>query len=314
MLEKLYAPMVSRQQSVQNASASGSSRSLAKTIAFVNQKGGSGKTTITQNLAVCLALQHDKRVLCVDLDPQGNLGQSLHSEPISTTRTADRLLLVPSAKIAEYIIPVRPQIDLIPNRYQRDLRENVERLPFTENLLRRHLHRLREKYDYILIDTPAGLSRSTQAGVEVADQVVIVVSCGSYALKGASALVSWVTELCSKGGRKPPELRVVLNNYDERQRFDRELRREVEYIFGESLFQSQIRNSMRIVEAAAQAMSVIEYPQASIGATDFKRLGRELLGLPLSAPSISLETDTPETAVSVPEKKLTDSGKLRLVS
>jgi chromosome partitioning protein len=284
MLENTPAPVDPDQLRKKNAPPPGSSlRTKAQVIAFVNQKGGTGKTTITQNLAVCLAQEHHQRVLCLDLDPQGNLGHSLVTEPIITTRTADRLLLVPTASIGEYIIPARAAVDLIPNRYQRDLRENVERLPLSENLLRRHLSHILTLYDFILIDTPAGLNRTTRAGIDVANQIILVVSCGSYTLRGISSLVSWIGDISAMQGRRTPALRVVLNYYDERQRFDRELARELQAVFGESLFQTRIRPSVRIVEAAARSMSVIEYLPTNGGAADFRQLSREILGLPLNA-------------------------------
>src|SRR5215470_689116 len=76
----------------------------ARILAFVSQKGGAGKTTIAQNLAVCFGLYHDKRVLCVDLDSLGNLGQALLNYQIDTPKTADRLLVVPKANVNEYIV------------------------------------------------------------------------------------------------------------------------------------------------------------------------------------------------------------------
>ncbi|HEY8458911.1 MAG TPA: AAA family ATPase, partial [Blastocatellia bacterium] len=137
----------------------------AKIIAFVNQKGGAGKTTVAQNLAVCFGLRHNKRILCVDLDPQGNLGHGLVYDQINNPKTADRMLVVPKVDIDEYIISVRPNIDLIHNKFQKDLRESVDRLPLTPNLLRKQLGSALRRYDYVIIDTPAGLSRSTQVGV-----------------------------------------------------------------------------------------------------------------------------------------------------
>ncbi|HEY9431058.1 MAG TPA: ParA family protein, partial [Blastocatellia bacterium] len=97
----------------------------ARVIAFVNQKGGTGKTTIAQNLAVCFGLRHNKRVLCIDLDPQGNLGHGLVHDQINNPKTADRLLVVPKVEIDDYINRVRPNIDLIHNKFQKDLREAV---------------------------------------------------------------------------------------------------------------------------------------------------------------------------------------------
>lgn len=250
-------------------------------LSFINQKGGTGKTTITQNLAICLGLHHHKKVLCIDLDPQGSLTMGLTTLPFSSTRTADRLLVVPQASVPEYIISPGRGIDLIPNRFQTQLHETVDRLPTVRGLLRRQLSFHLAQYDYVLIDTPAGLSNSTRIGVDAADRVIIAISCGSYALKGTSAVVDWIGEVCQLGGKKWPQLGFVLNNYDGRRRFDREFSREVEYIFGEDLFRTRIRSSIRISEAAARSMSIVEYSPDNPVALDFLNLSREILGLPL---------------------------------
>lgn len=255
-------------------------RPPAQVLAFVNQKGGTGKTTMAQNLAMCLALHHGKRVLGVDLDPQGNFGQGLVSEPISTTKTADRLLMVPKATIDEYIIPVRSGLDLIHNTFQKDLHESVERLPLSPDLLRRQLGPALTRYDYVVVDTPASLCRSTQVGIDAAHQVILVVSCGVYGLKGMIAVLDWVGGICQRLTKPLPKLKVVLNNFDERRRFDREFKEEVEHIFGEDLFQTQIRTSTRVVEAAAAGLAVVERRPLSPVASDFLRLGREILELP----------------------------------
>ncbi|HEY6402952.1 MAG TPA: ParA family protein [Blastocatellia bacterium] len=251
----------------------------AKVIAFVNQKGGTGKTTIAQNLAVCFGLRHNKRLLCVDLDPQGNLGHGLVSDQINNPKTADRMLVVPKVDIDEYIISVRPNIDLIHNKFQKDLREAVDRLPFTPNLLRQQLGSALRRYDYIVIDTPAGLCRSTQVGVDAADQVVLVVSCGMYGLKGMIAVVDWMTGIQKRLVKPMPSIKVVLNNYDERRRFDREFIQEIQRIFGDDLFRTHIRTSTRIIEAAARGVAVIEYDNSCGAAQDFDWLSREFLGL-----------------------------------
>jgi chromosome partitioning protein len=254
----------------------------AQVLAFVNQKGGTGKTTTAQNLAICFGLQHDKRVLCVDLDPQGDLSQGLIYGQIPTQKTADRLLVVPKLNVDEYIVPARPNIDLIHNKYQKDLREAVDHLPFTPDLLRRRLGPALTRYDYILIDTPAGLCRSTQIGIEAADQVVIVVSCAMYGLRGIIAVVDWMACIYNQYAKRMPSIKVVLNNYDERRRFDREFRREIHHIFGNDLLQTHIRTSARIVEVAAQGIAVVEFTQPCSAAEDFKWLSLEVLS-PISA-------------------------------
>jgi chromosome partitioning protein len=260
-------------------------RKPAQVLAFVNQKGGTGKTTTAQNLAMCLALHHGKRVLGVDLDPQGNFGHGLLFEPVHTSKTADRLLMVPKANIDEYIIPVRSGVDLIHNSFQKELHESVDRLPLTPDLLRRQLGTAMTRYDYIVTDTPAGLCRSTQVGIDAADQVIFVVSCGVYGLKGMVAAIDWLSNICSRLSKPLPKIKVVINNYDERRRFDREFKREVEHIFGDDLFQTQIRNSTRVVVASAEGRAVVECSPLCPVAHDFLRLSQEILGLSAVAES-----------------------------
>ncbi len=251
-----------------------------KIITFASQKGGTGKTTGAQTLASCFARYHNKRVLGVDLDPQGCFGQGLLDAPPNTARTADRLLVVPNANISEYIIEARPNLDLIPNIFQNDVREAIERAPFSPNLLRRLLRPVIDDYDLIIVDTPAGMSRSTQFGLDAADQISLVMSCGKYALFGVSTMLDWFAAHCHARSKPLPDIRVILNNFDARRRFDRDFREEVEYIFGEELYKTHIRPSVKIVEAAANGTTVIEHSENSGGAIDFKLLTREILGLP----------------------------------
>jgi chromosome partitioning protein len=251
----------------------------ARVLAFVNQKGGTGKTTMAQNLAMCLALHHSKRVLGVDLDPQGNFGEGVFFEPVCTSKIADRLLMVPKVNIDEYILPVRPGLDLIHNIFQKELHEAVDRLPLSPDLLRKQLGPALHRYDYIVIDTPASLCRSTQIGIDAADEVIMVVSCGVYGLKGMVAVIDWVSGICTRLTKPLPKFKVVLNNYDERRRFDREFKQEVQHIFGDDLFHTQIRTSTRVVEAAAAGMAVVEHLPLHPIAYDFLALSREILGL-----------------------------------
>jgi chromosome partitioning protein len=271
-------------------------RQQARVLSFVNQKGGTGKTTMAQNLAACFSLLHDKRVLCVDLDTQGNFGQGLTKSELSSPKTADRLLVVPKVNITEYIIPLRPKIDLIHNFFQKEVHETVEGLPLYPGLLRRQLSQAMTEYDYIMIDTPAGLCKSTQIGIDASDQVILVVSCGIYGLKGMVAVVDWMKGTCTRLGKPTPNTKVVLNNYDDRRRYDREFKGGVQQLFGDDLYQTQIRNSTRVAEAAAYGMGVIEYNNSAPVAGDFKRLSREILGL---APETAAE---PEKAEDVGEE------------
>jgi chromosome partitioning protein len=200
-------------------------------------------------------------------------------DQINNPKTADRLLVVPKVEIDEYINRVRPNIDLIHNKFQKDLREAVDRLPLAPNLLRMQLGSALRRYDYVIVDTPAGLCRSTQVGVDAADQVILVVSCGVYGLKGMIAVLDWMAGIQKRLVKPMPSIKVVLNNYDERRRFDREFIQEIRRLFGDDLFNSHIRTSTRIIEAAARGVAVIEYDNSCGAAQDFEWLSKEFLGL-----------------------------------
>jgi len=256
----------------------------AQVLSFVNQKGGTGKTTTAQNLAMALALHHGKRVLGVDLDPQGNFGQGVYTGALNLQKTADGLLMAPCrVNVDEYIVPVRSGLDFIHNSFHKDLHEAVDRLPLTPDLLKRQLGAALHRYDYVIVDTPAGLCRSTQVGIDAADQVVLVVSCGVYGLKGMVSILEWVGGICSRLHKPLPKLKVVLNNFDERRRFDREFRNEVKHIFGDDLFRTEIRTSTRIVEAAAAGVAVVERIPLAPVAYDYLKLSQEVIGLSLVA-------------------------------
>src|SRR5262249_45170594 len=178
---------------------------------------------------------------------------------INNSNTADRLLVAHKVDVDEYIVQARPNIDLIHNKFQKQLCEAEDHLQLYPGLLREQLGLALNRYDYAIIDTPAGLCRSTQIGIDAADHVILVVSCGMYELKGMIAVVDWMAGIHSRLARPLPSIKVVLNNYDDNRRFDREFMREIERIFGDDLFQTHIRTSARIIEAAARGVAVIEY-------------------------------------------------------
>ncbi len=264
----------------------------AKIIVFASQKGGTGKTTTAQTLAACFTMFHGQRVLGVDLDPQGCFGAGLLRETPDTPKTADRLLIVPRADVSEYVIPVRPRLDLIPNHFRTNMREALESTPLSYDLLRRRLQPILPRYDYIIVDTPAGLSRSTQFGLDAADQVVLVLSCGKYALQGAANMLDWLSAHSQERRQLMPDVKVILNNFDERRCFDRDFKKELEYIFGADLMRSHIRPSVKIVEAAAQGITIMEKDEKNACVREFKQLSRELLGLPADATITPLPKQT----------------------
>jgi len=255
--------------------------SPAKIITFSNLKGGSGKTTIAQNLAACFALVHRQRVLAIDLDPQGNLGQGLFDVPTASDRTASRWLIEPDGRYSDYAVSVRPGLDLILNRYEAETQGIFDSIHVGYDHLRTRLADALDRYDYIFVDTPAGLPTAAWLGLEAAEEVVLVVSCGVYDMTGTLTVKQAIREFFARQGRLAPEFKIVLNRYDERRRLDREIQDALGREFRQELMRSFIRPNIKIGEAAAVRLSVYEYNQTSLGATDLKRLSREMLGLPL---------------------------------
>ena len=163
---------------------------MGKILAFANHKGGVGKTTCAQNLAACLVEQHGQKVLAVDLDSQGNLTEGITRLTIDPEKTTFRLLLDEAADIDDYIVNLRPGFDIIPNLYQKEIEDLIFKRPEDYWRLTERLAPLRSKYDAILLDTPPGLGLPTKSAIAAADEVIIVLSCGFYALRGAATVLA----------------------------------------------------------------------------------------------------------------------------
>jgi chromosome partitioning protein len=268
---------------------------MSKILAFANHKGGVGKTTCAQNLAACLVEQHQRKVLAIDLDSQGNLTDGLAASGLNPEKTAFRLLLDPEARLDDYIITLRPGLDVIPNTYQKKVEDLIAKMPEQYWRLNNLLAPIRSAYDVIILDTPPGLGLPTKSAIAAADEVIIVVSCWFYALKGAGTVMGVMMDLQSEMNRSHIPTRVLLNNYDERRNLDRRIKEALEHAFGNDLFRTTIRPNIRIGEAANARQSIVEYSRGSTGYRDFTNLAKEVLGLPLEEDSLVSRTTTRES-------------------
>ena len=132
-----------------------------KTIVLANAKGGTGKTTVAVNLSACLALHHGKRVLGIDLDPQGNFGISYGIDPRQIELTSYHMLTSEAPQVRDYITEVKPNLHIIPNAIAPDLENRLEASHNRDSLLRLRLRQLRGQYDYVIIDTPPAMRTAT---------------------------------------------------------------------------------------------------------------------------------------------------------
>jgi chromosome partitioning protein len=251
---------------------------VARILAIANQKGGVGKTTTAVNLAASLAAA-EQRTLLVDGDPQGNASSGIGLERDAIRETTYDVLLDP-ARIETAIVPsVQFQhLDVLPATpdlagAEVELVGEEDR----ERAMRRGLDRVRDRYDYILIDCPPSLGLITVNMLAAADAVVIPLQCEYYALEGISQLLSTITILQQGVNPSLDVDGVVLTMYDSRLNLSRQVAADAREYFGNKVFQSVIPRNVRLAEAPSFGKPIILYDVASVGAQSYMEVARELI-------------------------------------
>jgi len=249
---------------------------VAKIIAVTNQKGGVGKTTTCVNLGASLTATK-RKVLVIDLDPQGNAtmgsGVDKHDLDLSVYD-----LLVGNAHIYDIIKKQTPAgYDLIPANGDLTAAE-VELLDtdFKELRLRNTLNDVRELYDYILIDCPPSLNMLTVNALTAASGVIIPMQCEYYALEGLSALMSTVQQITE---RVNPALKVegiIRTMFDPRSSLTRDVSEQLTEYFGDKVYTTVIPRNVRLAEAPSHGLPVIMYDKQSKGAKAYLALAGEI--------------------------------------
>lgn len=249
-----------------------------QTLAFVNQKGGCGKTTTAVNLAGALAARGE-RVLLVDLDPQAHatMAFSVAVEP-GEHSIADGMLR--GVSLREAVRAVSGGIALVPATLElSELEESAGRTLHPERLLSQALSELESDYDFALLDCPPRADGVLTANaLRACDVAVLVVEMGAFALQGALKALAVFEELAGDM-QASFELRVVGTLFDRRTELARELLIGTQARFGEKLFDTVIHQSSRLREAAASGAPVQVLDPASRAARDFAALAEEVCAL-----------------------------------
>jgi chromosome partitioning protein len=245
-------------------------------VAFVNQKGGVGKTTTTVNIAAVLAAQGD-RVLIVDTDPQGNATSSLGVEKQTLDMTLYDVVTGAAAAGDVIIEAIRERMDLLPaTPILAGAEVELVDLPRREYRLMEALRSLRSRYDVVLIDSPPSLGLLTVNALAAADAVVIPVQCEYLALEGVSQVLATI-DLVRRSLNPDLELiGVLMTMYDGRTRLSGHVVDEVRRFFPDHLFSAVIPRSVRLAEAPSFGQVIGEYDPSSRGATAYAEVAKEL--------------------------------------
>ena len=250
---------------------------MGRTIAIANQKGGVGKTTTAINLSACLA-EKGKKVLAVDFDPQGNTTSGLGIDKNSLNITIYEMM-IGEAEIEECIQKsVVKDLDVLPSNVNLAGAE-IELIGIEEKeyILRNQIEKIKDKYDYIIIDCPPSLNTLTVNAMTTADTVLVPIQCEYYALEGLTQLIHTINLVKE---RLNPELEiegVVFTMYDARTNLSLQVVENVKQNLKQTIYKSIIPRNVRLAEAPSHGMPINLYDPKSAGAEGYRDLADEVL-------------------------------------
>ncbi len=277
-----------------------------KTIAIANQKGGCGKTTTAINVSAALAAT-GRKVLLIDLDPQGHASFGLRASNLPTDKSIYYVLTDNPEKrrsLDSCIANVSRNFDIVPSNIQlSSLEQEFKGKEDAVSELYRLLSSYPSTYDYIIIDCPPSLGFLTFNALRAADQVIVPIDMSAFTLMGVGKLLGMIELIKTKIGHVP-RLNGLATLFDIRTTYSQSVFEEVKAFFGNRMFQTVIRLNVALKRAVSEGVSIIDFDKTSNGAKDYTALCYETLRLdgvkhPEKPVASSISVQVPEKRESV---------------
>ena len=237
---------------------------MGRVIAVANQKGGVGKSTTAINLSACLA-EKGKKVLAIDIDPQGNTTSGLGVDKNNVENTLYELLLGEAEAKDTIIKDVVENVDLIPSNVNLSGAE-IELIGVDEKeyIMKKIIDKVRRKYDYIIMDCPPSLNMLTINALTAANSVLVPIQCEYYALEGLSQLIHTIEG-------------VVFTMYDARTNLSLQVVENVKDNLQQNIYKTIIPRNVRLAEAPSYGQPITLYDTRSAGAEAYRLLAEEVI-------------------------------------